>query len=248
VVTGDDRFQGQAVLLVPGNGRIVGSGSGSACDGCEWSLVPDCQGDAAPENPAGDGLCTRATATCGEPGSVRYRVYFRSGRDTAFRVVDVVCLGGGQQPVTAAQLAAALREPFEKLVPPQRPGYQPGNGALVQLPTIFYAGQPTSVRGSVDVLGFRVGIEATPMWTWAFERGVAQDFAVPGAPWPNKDVTYTYTTTGARQVSVVTTWRGRFTVDGAGPYEIAEPVVQRSAPLAVPVVQARSQLVQGTTG
>ncbi len=119
--------------------------------------------------------------------------------------------------MTQAQIAAALREPFEKLVPQQRAGFQPANGALVHLPAIFFAGQPTTTRGTVSVLGLQVRITATPTWTWTFEPGATFTTTTPGAPYPAKDVTHTYQTTGKRTVELVTTWRGEVRAHRRGP-------------------------------
>jgi hypothetical protein len=239
VVTGGDRFRGMAVLYAPGRGPIGGAGgSGTECPDCEWALVAPCRGNTPRGN---DVLCTAATATCARPGTIRYAVYFRRVGQS-WRPVDEVCLGGPGSVITPGELAGALRRPFEQLVPAQRPGFQPRVGALVQLPTIFYSGQPAGVSGTTRVFGFDVEITAEPTWTWRYEPGVAVTTTLPGAPYPNKDVTHTYTTTGARTVGLTTTWRGAYTVAGDPPRPIAMPVVQTTS-LPLRVYQARSELV-----
>jgi hypothetical protein len=153
-----------------------------------------------------------------------------------------VCLGGPANVITPGELAGALRRPFEQLLPAQRPGFQPRVGALVQLPTIFYSGQPAGVSGTTRVFGFDVEITAEPTWTWRYEAGVTVSTALPGAPYPNKDVTHTYTTTGARTVGLTTTWRGAYTVADDPSRPIRTPVVQATT-LPLRVYQARSELV-----
>ena len=245
VAPAQDRFTGSAVLFVPGKGHIAGGeDGGSDCPGCEWSLVAACQNNAPTKGRSRDLLCTNATETCAEPGEVRYRIYFRRDRGEQWQERGQICLGAGELPATPAQIAAALREPFEKLVPEQRAGFQPEHGALVNLPTIFYAGQPTATQGTVTVLGLQVQITATPTWTWRFDPGEELTTTTPGAPYPSKDVTHTYETTGERAVELVTTWQGQYELTGEGPYPIAEPVVQ-SATLPLPVYEARSQLIAG---
>lgn len=246
VIAGNQKFEGQAVLYIPGRGKVVGASSGGGtCAGCEWALVIACQGNGTPGGADQDNLCNNANLRCQARGGQLFRLYFRPSADVNWREVDSVCIGVGADPVTPADIATALRKPFEKLVPGQRPGYQPAGGALVNLPTIFYAGQPRRTSGSVRVLGFDVSITAKSTWTWRFEPNSAQVFTTPGAPYPSKDVTYTYRSTGPRKVVLSTTWSGSYTIEGEGPFAIAQPVIQTSPPLDVPVFQARGQLVGG---
>ncbi|MDP9397643.1 MAG: hypothetical protein M3P96_07365 [Actinomycetota bacterium] len=226
---------------MPGRGRIAGGGaSASDCPECEWSLVPACRSNTGPGGgKPRDLLCVNATETCQEPGEVRYGIYFRRDSTQEWQDSGQTCLGANERPVTQAQIAAALREPFEKLVPQQRAGFQPANGALVHLPAIFFGGQPTTTRGTVSVLGLQVRITATPTWTWTFEPGATFTTTTPGASYPAKDVTHTYQTTGKRTVELVTTWRGKYELTGEGPYPIVEPVVQ-TATLPLQVYEARS--------
>lgn len=248
VASKDDRFVGQAVLYVPGRGKVAASkdhSSGSECTGCEWMLSPACLNNSVTRERGSDALCEGAVAVCPRPGEVSFRVYFRRSEGEPWKQVDQVCLGADSQPVTSAQVAAAVREPFEKLVPKQRPGFQPAGGALVHLPTIFYSGQPQATDGTVEVLGLDVTIRARPTWRWRFDTGVERTFHRLGGRYPNKDVTHTYPTTGRRVVVVVTEWRGTYAVNGQAPQPIPAPVVQTSSPLPVEVFEARSQLVAG---
>ena len=208
-------------------------------------LSPACPNNSVTRGRGSDALCEGAVAVCPRPGEVSFRVYFRRSDQEPWKQVDQVCLGADSRPVTSAQVAAALREPFEKLVPKQRPGFQPAGGALVHLPTIFYSGQPQATDGTVEVLGLDVTIRARPTWRWRFDTGVERTFHRPGGRYPNKDVTHTYPTTGRRVVVVVTEWRGTYAVNGQAPQPIPAPVVQTSSPLPVEVFEARSQLVAG---
>lgn len=246
VIADDDRFRGEAVLFVPGQGRFAGRGrQGGECPDCEWALVPACAQNKVHDPGRREAMCLGATTVCPEPGQVRFRLYLRRGPTDQWEMLGEPCLGKDQRPVTSGQLEQALRQPFEKLVPRQEPGFQPAGGALVHLPTIFYAGQPSATSGSMRVLGLDVRIEATPSWTWRFDAGVQHTTTRPGGPYPNKDVTHTYRTVGPREVVLVTEWQGRYELSGEGPYDIPEPVVQTSPPLVVPVYEARSQLVAG---
>ncbi len=97
-----------------------------------------------------------------------------------------------------------------------------------------------------DVLGFAVVVTAKARWQWTFDRGVTQDFAVPGGGYPNTSVSYTYDDAGARQVSLTTYWRAHFTVNGEGPFAVPGPELSKTVgPFAVPVRAAHSELVGG---
>jgi hypothetical protein len=118
---------------------------------------------------------------------------------------------------------------------------------LVNLPTIFAAGEPGSITTeSFDVLGFSVVVTATARWEWTFDDGVTQPFTKPGGAYPNDDVAYTYADPGGRRVSVTTYWDASFSVDGDGPFQVPGAEISKTAgPIDVPVREARSQLVAG---
>ena len=141
-------------------------------------------------------------------------------------------------------LSEVVRSSFVELLPGQQPSFQPPNGGLVNLPTIFAVGQPGSIGPeSLSLLGFDIVLTADAGWTWTFEPGVSQAFDVPGGRYPNQDVTYTYEQPGPRSVSVTTTWTGEFTADGLGPFPVAGPPVTQTADLALDVREARARLV-----
>jgi hypothetical protein len=212
------------------------------CTDCEWKLVPLC----VATGQAPDLVCVGSTATCAAPDAVRYRVYLRRGGGP-WVVQGTVCLGPTQRPVSTADVAEAVRTEVVKYLPDAHPSFQPGAGGIVNLPTIFSAGEPATITTPpFEVLGFTVVVTAQARWEWTFDAGVVRDFAVPGGTYPDASVSHTYATAGARQVSVTTYWRGRFTIDGAGPFPVPEPEVSKNAgPLPVPVREARSELVGG---
>jgi hypothetical protein len=132
-------------------------------------------------------------------------------------------------------------------LPDAAPSFQPAAGGLVNLPTIFAAGEPaTMTTESFDVLGFAIVVTAQARWEWTFDDGVTQPFDAPGGQYPNDDVAYTYDVAGGRQVSVTTYWDASFTIDGDGPYQVPGPEISKTAgPIAVPVREAKSELVGG---
>ncbi len=192
-----------------------------------------------------DALCSEATATCA-PGEVRFQIYLRQGGG-AWQPRGEVCLGPDERPTTVADIGRAVREQVLSLLPDANPSFQPRQGGIVNLPTLFAAGEPQEMSTrSFDVLGFAVVVHAQARWEWSFDDGVVRDFAVPGGAYPNQDVSFTYTDPGPRQVSVTTFWRAQFTVDGAGPYDVPGPEISKTAgPFQVPVREAHAELIGG---
>ncbi len=190
-------------------------------------------------------MCGNAVNSCTAP-AVQYRVYMRHAGEP-WTLIDTVCLGPGQKPASVADVGEIVRERVVNYLPDASPSFQPAQGALVNLPTIFAAGEPASITTDpFDVLGFTIVVTAKAHWDWTFEDGVTESFDQPGGGYPNDAVTYTYRDVGGRQVSVTTSWDATFTVDGDGPFQVPGGVITKTAgPLAVPVRQAAAELVGG---
>lgn len=214
----------------------------SDCANCEWTITPACiQG-----GPTQDAMCADATIACGVPGDIRYRVYMRIP-PAPWQLVDTVCLGPDDDPASVADVGAAVREVVVNYLPDASPSFQPAQGGVVNLPTIFAAGEPESIRTEAfDVLGFEVVVTATARWEWTFDRGVTGTFTEPGGAYPDRSVSHTYAGPGSRDVSVTTYWKASFTVNGDGPFAVPGAEISKTAgPLQVPVREASSQLVGG---
>ena len=213
------------------------------CSGCEWIISPACIA-----NGAGDSsVCMGATDACSEPDAIRYRVYFRPSATAQWQLVDSVCLGPGERPASVADVGELVRERVVNLLPSADPSFQPADGGIVNLPTIFAAGEPDQIEvGPFDVLGFSVTVTASAEWEWTFDDGVTRTFDVPGGVYPDDSVSYEYRSIGDRQVSVTTSWTAEFSVDGQGPFAVPGPPITKTAgPVTVPVREARSELVGG---
>lgn len=222
-------------------GKAIHQANG--CKDCEWSVVPACVSTGPAD---ADLTCMGAAASCPDPGDIRYRVYMRHGTGQ-WQLQGSVCLGPGERPATVADVGQAIRAQVVNYLPSARPSFQPKAGGLVNLPTIFAAGEPQTITTKpFDVMGFTVVVTAHARWEWTFDEGVVKDFAEPGGAYPDTAVSYTYADSGARQVSVTTYWRAEFTVDGQGPFQVPGPEISKTAgPIAVPVRQAHSELVRG---
>jgi len=239
VVTSGVQFPGVDADSALGKATSAHAG----CSGCEWIISPACIANGAEDSSA----CMGATDACADPDAIRYRVYFRPSGTAPWRLVDSVCLGPGERPASVADVGELVRERVVNLLPSADPSFQPADGGIVNLPTIFSAGEPERVEiEPFDVLGFSVTVTATAQWEWTFDHGVTRTFDVPGGVYPDDSVSHEYASTGDRAVSVTTSWTATFTVDGQGPFAVPGPAITKTAgPLTVPVREARSQLVGG---
>jgi len=227
-----------------GGDSVLGQATAATadCPNCRWLISPAC----VMNTPTEDAMCADAANACGVLGQVRYRVYLRRP-PAPWQLVDTVCLGRDQRPASVADVGEAVRELVVNYLPDAAPSFQPAEGGLVNLPTLFAAGERRSIRTeSFDVLGFEVVVTATARWEWTFERGTTESFTEPGGAYPDRSVSYTYRRAGTRNVAVTTYWKASFTVDGDGPFAVPGAEISKtSGPLAVPVRQAGAQLVGG---
>jgi hypothetical protein len=227
----------------PGSDVFKASQKNKNCKDCEWSIVPSCMANGPTDNGT---LCMGAVATCTDPAAIRYRVYMRQGGGP-WVVQGTVCLGPNDRPATVADVGQAIRTRVVNYLPDASPSFQPRAGGIVNLPTVFSAGEPRTITTEpFDVLGFTVVVTARARWEWAFDEGVVQKFAKPGGAYPDMSVAYTYADPGGRQVTVTTYWRAEFTVNGEGPFQVPGAELSKTAgPIAVPVREARSELIGG---
>lgn len=94
---------------------------------------------------------------------------------------------------------------------------QPEGRTLVRWETNVYTEQARVTTKTVELLGFPVVVEATPVsYTWDFGDGGRVTTASPGRPYPGKDVTHKYLKRGDVGVFVTTNYAARFNVDGTG--------------------------------
>jgi hypothetical protein len=213
----------------------------ASCTNCEWTIAPAC----LTGGPGNDALCQNAVTACPDP-QIMYRVYMRHAGEP-WVLLGTTCLGPGDKPTSVADVGEIVRERVVNYLPDASPSFQPAEGGVVNLPTIFAAGEPATMETEpFDVLGFTVVVSATARWEWTFDDGVMRPFEQPGGVYPNDDVTYTYPDAGGREVSVTTYWDASFTVDGDGPFQVPGAEISKTAgPITVPVREAKPELVGG---
>ncbi len=123
---------------------------------------------------------------------------------------------------------------------------QPPNGAIVNLPTIFYTDTTADLRFTVTALGIQVQVLAHPeRYHWRFGDGTGLTTTSPGRPHPAKDVTHIYRTSAAGTVAQVEVeWSGTYRIAGVpNEFEVDGTVIRPGPPVSFPVRQARAELV-----
>ena len=204
----------------------------------------------SPDNPDTP-LCTGPAALC-PPGLERTWVLLLPAGASAWLYQPSICADPNAAPPAARapplDVAGAVRTYLDSLpLPTPNPSFQPPGGTLVNLPTIFDAGSRPAPPAGFDLAGLHITVSPKPLrWTWTFEPGVTQTATLPGGTYPNKDVTYTYRTTGPRAVTVTAVWGATYRVNGGADQPVDGTVTRTSAPITVPVYEARSELVAGT--
>jgi hypothetical protein len=225
------RYEGSGGLILP---ATVDSGTRNEvirCRGCAWKLIAACV--PGPEN-----YCDAGIRAC--PGLIDHmRVWFRP-LNGAWKEVDRICLTN-YEVTTVNELENSVAETFERYVPEQEARCWPAQGAVTNLPLICQSGQPEqALSWNIPISGFMVLITAAPSWTWDF-HGAFSTTRNAGGPFPNKDISHTFSTAGSKNIHVVTRWNGYFSVDSLENVTIERELTQRSS-MAVIVGQAKARL------
>lgn len=100
----------------------------------------------------------------------------------------------------------------------------PGGTALINQPVIAHSTAAPHTLSTV-ILGVPVDVRLAPLtWQWDFADGTgAFTTDHPGAPYPDKSVTGTYTHAAeGNRVTLTVTWMGEYRVGGAGPWLLVD--------------------------
>ena len=141
-------------------------------------------------------------------------------------------------PGLVAQAFSRMPLPASDLV------VQPPNGrTLVNFDTNFYTESAPLTR-TLQLLGQRVDLDIWPsQFTWTFGDGHNLATASPGSPYPDLEITHSYTTKGHVTPAVDTTYSARFRVNN-GPWQPVNGTVTIPGPtLTLDVVEATPTLV-----
>jgi len=228
----------QGSLLLPAGTDPVLTAMAARCDGCSWLVQPQCRNSAG----SGDASCVGAANLCPR-GAIRMQLFLLRPTWVRYRLAGGFCAGPGLA-LAPVDLEPGIRAQFVTYLPALSPSFEPRGTGIVNLPTLFAAGQPASIgRRSFPLGGHQIDVQAATVWHWDFGDGAAADFASPGGPYPDRSVTHSYRRQQTFRVSVTATWSAQFWVDGVGPFAVAGPPITQTASLALPVRQARAVLV-----
>jgi hypothetical protein len=190
-----------------------------------------------------------AVDSCAQPNQFRYWLYRRpldaAGNPTGpwVQMPGAFCRGPNPN-INALDIAAAFRWRFVPIAP-SATRFNPSDGTLVNIDTVFYADTPGVVRTAITLLGQRVVLTLHPVsWLWTFGDGATLTTTTPGAPYPDTSVTHRYRETGTYAASVTVTWGGTFTFGGQT-VDIPGTTSRAGPTAAVTVREARAHLVGG---
>jgi hypothetical protein len=141
----------------------------------------------------------------------------------------------------ARRTSPSLADKILQSLPTLQVAYQPEGTVLPKVPVIFFTDLPKDFQKGFKILGESVKIDVKPRSLWNFGDGFVLVTSKPGAPYPSRDITHSYSVPGTYLVSVSTFWSGTFTVAGVTT-EIPGKIEQNSY-VEVKVVGAGTKFV-----
>jgi hypothetical protein len=228
----------------PVNGGFVTSGSSaqSASDSCSQPVVDGPEGTwhHAPLCEFGGAATCTVPQLCDNAAVAELWWFVPESGDTTSE--QTVCPSDDVTPVVTADavLNALRRVPL----PPSDLIVQPPNGrTLVNFDTNFYT-EAAPLDRTIRLLGQRVDLRIWPSsYEWHFGDGEAIATESAGAPYPDLEITHSYTTKGQVGPAVDTTYAAEFRVN-AGPWRpVPGTVTIPGDTVALEVVEATPTLV-----
>ena len=144
--------------------------------------------------------------------------------------------------VTPAKPKVISTDEVRRALPLAHLGFQPGVGAVVNVPVIFWSGVATPAHFSLALLGESVEVKMTAHFRWSWGDGTSPaSTSSVGAPFPDRSLTHTYLRPGRYQVSMTTTWSGSANL-GQTAIEIVGAPIESISQLDVVVSQAPTSL------
>ncbi len=221
--------------------------------------VYDCPGNGWHADPAMNVSCEAAIQSCaaspsqraylawvatgppGEPPAPGAAWRIESGSRGCLDPATAVEDGSGGAAVPVVTVEDLRRLPL----PPATAHVLKGAGqVLIHVPTIVHAEAPPATF-ELTLLDQPVTVEATPAsFTWDFgDDSPPLATTDPGQPYPDHTLTHTYRQAGPFDITLATTWTGRYAVAG-GPWQpIDGTATTTSTPESLTVVEARARLI-----
>jgi hypothetical protein len=179
-------------------------------------------------NPDTQPMDCAASRNCADPIERLWDLWGQRA-DGTWEPLGSQCFG---RPPTAAQTPVPVVTPGMVLqairaigLPSLQAHTQPAGKTLVNFATIFYT-SPQPFTRTIRLLGQPVHVEATATsFTWHHGDGTIATTTTPGAPYPDKQITYAYGTAHTTvRTSVDVTYTARFRVGGGDWQSIPETV------------------------
>lgn len=122
---------------------------------------------------------------------------------------------------STVDLQAAVEAEFARLpITPAPIAVQPDRGwTFVNVPTVVYSSSVPQVL-TTELLGTQVEVEVTPAsFNWDFDDDTALlETTDPGQPYPNQTVYHIYGSSGVSEISLTTTWAGKYRTNAGSPW------------------------------
>jgi hypothetical protein len=211
-----------------------------------WSSV--CAGAGPTGSVATSPDCGQAQ-TCPDPAERKWQLWGMTDSGD-WDPIDTQCAGPQGPPPAATPKpqvtpGLVLTELRRIGLPSLQARTQPRDKTLVNFATIFYA-EPQTFTRTLTLLGQSVDVEATPTsFTWHYGDGSSATTSTPGAPYPAKDVTHSYTDAHTTvQPSVDVTYSARFRV-GNGAWQTIPDTVTIDGPAGALRVSEATAVLSG---
>lgn len=117
-------------------------------------------------------------------------------------------------PKVLASTGVSLNDRLEKLLPTGAIAYQPQEGALVNVPIIYWAQLPAFFTSKVSIIGEVIDVTMRPSFLWSYGDGTFFATTNFGAPYPSREISHTYNHAGTYLVTMLATWGGTWTHNG----------------------------------
>ncbi|CAB4330605.1 unannotated protein [freshwater metagenome] len=108
----------------------------------------------------------------------------------------------------------SLNDRLVKLLPIANIFHQPTQGAIVNVPMIYWCGLPELFNARVAIVGEVVDVAMRPSFVWSFGDGSIYATTKAGAAYPNQEISHSYSHAGTFIVAMVATWGGTWTHNG----------------------------------
>ena len=138
--------------------------------------------------------------------------------------------------------ATSLGDKLIEMVPTAGISYQPNYQPLVHVPVYFWCDLPDVFTKKVKIIGETIDVVMRPGFAWSFGDGSFKSTTDSGAPYPDGEITHTYSLPGTYIVTLITSWNGTFTHSGVERSITGD--IKRASIVTIKVVAAPSRFTK----